>query len=142
MESELSELETRQKVQVTSLANGTLSNGRITQINPLIERNGLVKIIAQVKNTSGKLLEGMNVNVSIKKQIKNRLVVPKSAVLLRQNKEVVFVHKNGKAIWHYVKTSAENSQSYVVSEGLESGDEVIVSGNLNLAHESVVKVLK
>lgn len=141
MESELSDLKQGQKVELTSLANGTSTYGQITQINPLIESNGLVKVIALVKNKRGQFIEGMNVNVSIKKQIENQLVVPKSAVLLRQNKEVVFVHEKGKAIWHYVKTAGENSQSYVVSEGIESGDEVIVSGNLNLAHESEVKVI-
>lgn len=142
MESELSDLKRGQKVELTSLANGTSTYGQITQINPLIESNGLVKVIALVKNKRGQFIEGMNVNVSIKKQIENKLVVPKSAVLLRQNKEVVFVHENGKAIWHYVKTADENSDSFVISEGIEEGDQVIISGNLNLAHESEVKVVK
>lgn len=29
---------------------------------------------------------------------------------------------------------------YIVTEGLKAGQEVIVTGNINLAHESAVKV--
>ncbi|NIJ46621.1 hypothetical protein FHR24_003116, partial [Wenyingzhuangia heitensis] len=76
-------------------------------------------------------------------------VVPKSAVILRQNQEVLFKVVNGKAYWTYVLTTHENSSSYAViphpdksTANLEENDSIIVSGNLNLAHESEVKVLK
>ena len=74
------------------------------------------------------------------------LVVPKPAVVLRDNQEVLFKIVGGKAYWTYVKTLLENSDSYAViahpdkGATLEPGDTVIVSGNLNLAHESGVEV--
>ncbi len=45
-------------------------------------------------------------------------------------------------MWNYVTTGLENMNEYVITEGLKEGQEVIVSGNLNLAHESPVKVIK
>ena len=111
----------------------------------MVEKNGMIKVKAVLHN-SGNLLDGMNVKVLIKSNIANQLVVPKSAVLLRQNKEVVFRYKSGIAYWTYVHTTNENSSSYTIianrDRGAEinEGDTVIVSGNLNLAHESKVEI--
>lgn len=140
MESELKQVRTGQPVQVSPFANEVSYSGIITQINPVIEENGLVHIAAKVKNTDGNLLEGMNVRVLIETKLPNRLVVPKSAVLLRQNKEVVFTADNGEAKWNYVTTDQENSTAFTISDGLKAGDTVIVEGNLNLAHEARIVV--
>lgn len=140
MESELKELQKGQTLRIHPFAFENEYIGSITQINPVVEENGLVKITARVINKGGELLEGMNVRVLIQNNIPNQLVVPKSAVLLRQNKEVVFTYQDGKAFWHYVSTGQENSSSYTITDGLKADDEVIVEGNLNLAHEAKVKV--
>jgi len=50
----------------------------------------------------------------------------------------VFTFHNGLALWNYVETGPENSRRIVITSGLEEGMEVIVSGNLNLAHETPV----
>lgn len=84
-------------------------------------------------------MEGMNVEILVKKEVPASMVVPKSAVVFRQNQEVIFKYVDGKAFWTYVKTEFENSTSYtVIAEptkggSLNPGDAVIVSGNLNLA---------
>jgi uncharacterized protein YaiI (UPF0178 family) len=44
-------------------------------------------------------------------------------------------------MWNYVTTGLENVDSYTVEDGLKEGDVVIVSGNINLAHEAPVSVL-
>jgi RND family efflux transporter MFP subunit len=145
MESELSQIKTGQKVSIIPFSQTQSYQGQITEINPMIEKNGMIKIKAVLYN-SGKLLDGMNVKVLIKSTIPKQLVVPKSAVLLRQNKEVLFRYKSGIAYWTYVKTTNENSTSYTViankDRGAEiyEGDTVIISGNLNLAHESKVEI--
>jgi len=101
---------------------------------------------ALVKNTGG-LMDGMNVKVMVEKDVPNQLVVPKSAVLLRDNQEVLFrCTKDSIAFWTYIQTTGENTTSYSViahpdkGATLNSGDTIIVSGNLNLAHESKVVV--
>lgn len=143
IESEMGDVGLNSSVQIVPFALDKTYNGHISSINPLIEKNGTILVKAVVKN-DGKLTEGMNVKVRIEKEIKGQLVVPKSAVVLRDNQEVLFKVVSGKAYWTYVQTTQENSSSYAVianpdkNASLKSGDVVIVSGNLNLAHDSEV----
>ncbi len=143
LETEISEVQNGQLVTVMPIAGAKSTVGAITEINPRIDENGLVWIKAEVNNPGG-YLEGMNVKVSIKKAVENQLVVPKQAVVLRQNREVLFRYTNGIAYWTYVNILDENESQYSVeaAEGatLEPGDTVIISNNLNLAHESEVEV--
>ena len=98
---------------------------------------------AEVAN-DGTLTDGMNVRVAVRQKIAGQLVVPKSAVVIRDNLEVLFRYKEGRAQWTYVHTSLANSREYVVeanrdrSAELDPGDLIIVSGNLNLADGSEV----
>jgi len=145
IESEIGQIKTGDSVKVVSFSNDVASNGRISEINPLVDANGLVLVKAAVRNSKG-LLDGMNVRVRIEKEEPGHLVVPKSAVVLRQNQEVLFRYTRGIAFWTYVQTGLENSTAYSViahpgkGAKLEAGDTVIVSNNLNLAHESKVRL--
>jgi hypothetical protein len=118
--------------------DSTLLEGRITQINPQVDESGMVKVKARFRN-NGKLIDGMNVKVVIRKPFPDRLVVPKEALVIRQGRDVIFVRQDSLAIWKYVTVEAENSTSVAVKEGLDAGDLVIVRGNVNLAHETIVR---
>lgn len=146
LESEYALLHTGQEVAVTPFADATRTvRGRIIAINPTIDANGQVQVDAEVVN-DGTLTDGMNVRVSVREQIPEKLVVPKSAVVIRDNLEVLFRYADGKAQWTYVHTSLANSREYVVTPNtdrgaeLHAGDLVITSGNLNLADGSEVTV--
>lgn len=142
LESELPLVNPGDAVEVKPFTSDNTYRGSISSINPVIDKNGMVQVCATVSGATG-LYDGMNVRVSVKREVENALVVPKSAVVLRSNgRQVVFTHENGKAMWNYVTTGLENMNEYVITEGLKEGQEVIVSGNLNLAHESPVKVIK
>ena len=144
LEKELQQVKINQTIKICPFSTDKIYSGKISEINPIVEENGMVKIKALIAN-SGKLMEGMNVEVIIENKISNQLVVPKSAVVLRQNKEVLFRIINGKAFWTYVKTEFENSNSYTVKANTDRGaeinvgDTIIISNNLNLAHESEVE---
>lgn len=142
IESELRDIKKNDKVTIQPFALNETFIGKITTINPQIEKDGTILIKAQVKN-NGELLEGMNVKVFIQKDIPDQFVVPKAAVVLRDNQEVLFTVKNGKAYWTYILTTLENSKEYAVipdpeksSASLKPGDTIVVSDNLNLAHDS------
>jgi RND family efflux transporter MFP subunit len=142
LESEIYLLSVGQQVSVQAFAlEEGIYKGKVTQINPMVDENGLVTVKALIQNKDGKLLEGLNVKVIAERTLHHQLIIPKSALLLRQNKQVVFTYRNGKALWNYVKTGLENSEFYTIVEGLNEGDEVIVEGSLNLAHESEVEVI-
>lgn len=146
IESEVLEISVNGSIEVAPFALKKTYQGYITTINPQVEEDGTILVKAKVKN-DGKLLEGMNVKVFIQKDIPEQFVVPKSSVVLRQNQEVLFTVKSGKTYWTYVQTTNENSSQYTViphpdksSASLKVGDTIVVSNNLNLAHDTEVTV--
>ena len=143
LESELPLIKSGDKVIVTPYSDAaSKQEGRITQINPLVDDKGMVKVKASV-NGRGRLFSGMNVRVNVHRSLDSQLVIPKSAVVLRSGKQVVFTLKDGKAQWNYVQTGLENAESYsMADDALKEGDTVIVTGNVNLAHEAPVKVVE
>jgi len=146
LESEIGRLKVGQAVNMRPFVEDSVFyNGKIIEINPIVDEHGLVVVKAIVPNSDGKLIQGMNVKVFIKDQVDDCLIVPKEAVVLRNNRQVVFTYSQGKAMWNYVETVLENSISFSVTkekDGMQeifAGDTVITIGNLNLAHEAEVK---
>jgi len=144
IEKELSKIHISQQIKIIPTASDSiLFSGKIIEINPVVDENGLIKIKAKVENsrkTKFDLVSGMNVKVIIENFIHNQLVIPKSALILRSGRQVIFTYQNGKAIWNYVSTGSENKTSYVITNGLEENDTVIIDGALNLAHEASVVI--
>jgi RND family efflux transporter MFP subunit len=147
IEKELPKLHIGQRIKISPLANDSISYwGKISEINPLVDKNGLIKVIAKVGNPDTNikedfnLISGMNVKITIENILVSQLSIPKSALVLRSGKEVVFSYEEGRAKWNYVKTNAENKCCYAVLEGLKENDTIIVEGALNLAHDAIVEL--
>ncbi len=119
--------------------------GRIVSVNPLVDKNGQVSVEAEIAN-NGSFIDGMSVKLIVEKDLPGQLVVPKSAVVIRDNLEILFRYRDGKAQWTYVHTLMDNSSEYVITANTERGadlavgDSIIISGNLNLAHETPVTI--
>lgn len=147
MESEYSFLSIGLPVKIRPFADQTKTRaGKVTNINPVVDSKGQISVRAQVSN-DGTLIDGMNVKVIVERMIPEQLVVPRSAVVIRDNLNVLFTcSEDGKAHWIYVTILYSNGDSYVVEANkdrnseLNEGDQVIVSGNLNLADNSEVTI--
>ena len=145
LESELPLIKVGDEVKVTPYASAIgARRGSISEINPIVDANGMVRVKAQV--TGGdRLYEGMNVRVSVKRSVPDQLVVPRTAIVLRSGKQVLFTVKDSLAMWNYVTTGLENMTEYTLvnREGgdLQEGMTVITSGNINLAHETPVRII-
>ncbi|UAM98030.1 efflux RND transporter periplasmic adaptor subunit [Polaribacter litorisediminis] len=139
LENEFQFVSIGQEIEILSFVNNDESlKGRITEINPLVDKNGLIKIKAKVLSKETNLLDGMNVKVLINKPLKDVIVIPKEALVLRSNRQVVFTLEKGLAKWNYVEVAGENNNSYAIKKGLKVSDTIIVSGNLNLSHDAKV----
>ena len=140
LEGEMDRVKKDRRIEVFPFANKSRSySGHITAVNPSIDEYGMISVTAEVKNSDGTLIDGMNVKVLAKNNKAGCIIIPKSAVLYRQNRKVVFVKDKGIANWVYVEVGDENStQVTIVDESLHEGQEVIISNNLNLAHETPV----
>lgn len=143
LEQEYSFVNKGQSVKVSLFGNSDYVKGSIVAINPTIDKNGQISVKARITGDS-RMLDGMNVRVIAERSLERQLVVPKSAVVIRDGLEVMFRYNEGKADWVYVNILDANSESYAVEANadraaqLAEGDLVIVSGNLNLADGSKV----
>lgn len=148
LESELKYITKGQTIKAATYDDlNNYITGEVTQINPMVDEKGLIKITAQVHN-KGKFIDGMNVKVFVENVVPDQLVVPKSSVVIRDNLDVLFRVKNGRAAWTYVNTVMANSDSYVVKANVDRGadlsvgDTIIISGNMNLADGSYIEIRK
>ena len=143
LENELPLINRGDRVRIQSFASPDIeSMGSVAEINPSVDKEGTVRIKAYVQPQS-KIFNGMNVRISVFRSLGKQWVVPKNAVVLRTQKQVVFTFKNGKAAWNYVETGSENSTHYTItSQTLQEGDEIIVSGNEHLADGTNVKLIE
>jgi len=144
MESEYDFVSVGLSVKVIPFADQTREyTGTVVSINPSVDERGRIAVRARVKN-DGKLIDGMNVKVVVERLVPDQLVVPRSAVVVRDNLDVLFTYSNGKAHWVYVNILLSNGDSYAIEANkdrnsvLEEGAEVIISGNLNLGDNSEV----
>lgn len=147
LEAELSSVRKGQKIKVSPFVSDSLSfEGVITEINPLVDDKGLIKIMARLDNKDNILIDGMNVRIIIEEQVRNMFVVPKDAVVERDGYHVVFIYKDGQAVWTYVDILHSNINSFAITgcqrkeTSIHEGDIIITSGNLNLADGTKVKL--
>lgn len=144
LEHEYSFIQEGQKVSVSMFGEDEQAiSGTVSSINPRVDKNGQIDVTASVPGNR-RMLDGMNVKVKLERTVPNQFVVPKSAVVIRDNLEVVFRYNNGRSDWVYVHVVNENSGFYAIEANtdrgaeLNIGDEIIVNGNLNLADGSKV----
>lgn len=151
LEGELPYIATGREVAVQPFIDVTQNySGTIKEINPYVDEKGQIAVTASISNKGGKLIEGMNVKVFIKSVKENLPTVPKSAVVMRDGYDVLFVFnpQTGKAEWRYVDILHSNSTHHVVrghkekDVQLDEGEAIIISGNLNLADGSDVEIRK
>ncbi len=141
LESEIPFISSGQKVDIIPiLAQRKSYQGEITRIKPMVNPDGTIQIMANIISKQNDLMDGMNVQVRVNKEVPKQLIVSKSAVLDRQGKLVVFTYKEGKAIWNYVNIALENNEAYAIQDGITAGDTVILDNNFNLSHLETVKL--
>jgi membrane fusion protein (multidrug efflux system) len=105
------------------------------------ENTGTVRLRSVFPNPNSILLPGMFVRATIAKaQTQKTIIVPQKAVKIEADgsKTVWLVDRKNIAIKREVKTSATYENNWVISNGLNSGDKVIVEGTMML--QSGVKV--
>ncbi|MCQ2058445.1 MAG: efflux RND transporter periplasmic adaptor subunit [Bacteroidaceae bacterium] len=148
LETEYDFVHVGQVVRVTPFNdNKCVIDGSVVSVNPSVDDHGQIAVTARVQN-NGNLLDGMNVRILLENSVPDQLVVPKSAVVIRDNMEVLFRYIDGIARWTYVKVLLSNTMEHVVEANKERGAElnvgdlVITSGNLNLGDDAPVELVK
>ncbi|KRD08965.1 hemolysin D [Flavobacterium sp. Root901] len=126
------------------LSDGTTygEKGRIETVNGLINtETGTVNIRARFPNPQGIIRSGSSTTVRIPNEVKDVIIVPQSATFELQDKIfAVVVGKDGKtknANITILENTAKNY--YVVTSGLNAGDEIVLEGVASLKEGTEIK---
>ena len=119
-------------------------------ISPVLdEASRTCECLIRFPNHEGRYRPGMFVRAEVAARIhENRLMVPRDAVLIRDDRPLVFkVTDEPRAQWLYVDTGLENSEWIEILKvhsggSLADGESVVVSDHLTLAHEAKLKIRK
>ena len=126
------QLSTMPEVQL-ELADGSIYhlNGKIDAVSGVIDqKTGSVSMRAEFPNEQNILRSGGMANIIFPYSINNVVLLPQSATQEIQDKKFVFICQPDSTL-KYTEIKVSNlsdGKNYIVTEGLKSGDKVVVEG--------------
>jgi RND family efflux transporter MFP subunit len=149
LEADLANLEPGRAARVAVPALRDTLEAIIDVISPTLDAaSRTCEVIIRFTNESGKFRPGMFCRAEIAGFVhREKLKVPKSAILIRDDRPLVFKRNDDRAQWLYVTVGLENNHWVEILQvhsggSLAPGEEVIVSDHLTLSHEALIKVRK
>ncbi|MEE9164627.1 MAG: efflux RND transporter periplasmic adaptor subunit, partial [Nitrospinota bacterium] len=126
-----------------SYAPGKIFKGEVSYVYPFLDpKTRTVKVRLEFNNEKFDLKPGMYTNVNIFPVVKEETVVVSGNVVIRSGeREVVFVKVDkGKYIPREITLGAEGEDGfYQVLEGLEEGEEIVITSQFLLDSESSLR---
>ncbi len=124
-------------------AGGVAASGSITRISPVVDaESGTVKVTVELdgSGTSGALLPGTFVTVQVPTETRpNALVVPKRAILLERDQNIVYRVQEGTAVRTPVVVGLSAHDLVEITTGLSAGDVVVTVGQESLRDGAAVR---
>lgn len=121
-------------------------SGTVTTIMPTVDPNTRTfGVEITMPNSNGKVLPGMFGRVTLNLGSANRVVVPDKAIVKQQgsgNQYVYILNPDGTVTFSQVELGQRLGDEYEVISGVESGDQVVVTGQAKLANGKKVKLSK
>jgi RND family efflux transporter MFP subunit len=123
--------------------------GRVLSINPVVDpglRAGRVTLL--LDNPQGWIKPGMFADAAVEaRYFPDRILVPRSAILEKEHRTMLFVYEDGRAKWRYVTTGEMNdTQVEIVSdpetEMVEPGEIVLVGNHFYIHHDAQVELVE
>ena len=104
--------------------------GRIKTISGVIDRQtGAVSVRAEFPNASRLLHSGATGSVLIPSTYKGCIVIPQEATVKQQDKTLVYKVVNGKAASAIIQVAdVDDGKTYIVTDGLKVGEEIVAKG--------------
>jgi RND family efflux transporter MFP subunit len=142
-ERELAKCAAGQRVYVTIPSlNDTTLIGSVASVSPVVDPSMRAGEVIVDLPAVANLRSGATARVEIVTAVyPDQLVIPQEAVLIRDNRDMVFVVLDGHADWRYVTLGPEGRGIVAVEDGVQQGEQVITSGHYSLAHDAPVAVI-
>ncbi len=142
--SETKNVQIGQKVEITPLQESEKHYlGEIYYISPTADpltKKFLVKI--KINNESQELKSGLVVRVKIfTQEIKNALLIPKTAIFKEEDKEKIYVIEKGEVKIKEIKTIPFDDKNLLVEKGLKEGEEIVLNSDYILQEGEKVKTI-
>ncbi len=144
LEDEIDKIHIGNSAEVTLPAlNNEIFNAKVVEISPYIDSQTKTgKATLLILNGNKRIKPGMFAKVSIEAaELRNKILIPKQALLVRDNRTLVFTVEDSLAKWKYVKIGEQNNKYIEILSGVKAGEDVIIQGQFNLAHDSRVRVM-
>ena len=121
--------------------------GNIESISPEVNTtNKTISIFVEVDNREYKILPGMHAEMDVEyKIVKNVFKVPLKAIIVRQDRPLIFVVAGKIVNWVYVDLGPKNDEEQGILKfysDVKEGDRVVIEGHSTLAHQSRIRILK
>ncbi len=143
-ESEKATLEVGQLANVYVDAVNQPFVGNIDRVSPIIDKNtGTFKVTVSLKDKTRTLRPGMFSRVSVIYDTHaEALLVPKDSIISQDEEKSVFIVKDGIAYKRTVSLGFIDSDYVEITEGIESHEMIITTGQRNLKDESNVELIE
>jgi RND family efflux transporter MFP subunit len=140
-EKDVYKLRLNQSANISADAlEGNSFNGKVSFISPVSDENHNYRVELVVNNQSGVLKAGtyikVNFNLGSEASV---LQIPKIALVEGVKNPFVYVTKGDKAVVCKIVVGREFGENIEVLSGLSEGDEVVVSGQINLTNNSKIE---
>lgn len=128
-------------VKVKAEGFGNTIEGRVTFLSPEYRQNTQIIVVrVLIPNPKQELIPGMQANLLLTKPGKKAIGVPVDAIVRDGKGSRLWVaDEMGAYHLRWVKTGAENSEQVEILEGVEEGENVVVTGSYLLYSELVLK---
>ena len=119
--------------------------GKISLIYPTIdERTRTFAAEIKLNNNNNKLRPGMFARVNMQFGTAKRVLVPDQAIVKQSGSgaRYVYVYDNGKVEYIQVEVGRRVDNEFEILSGIQSGDQVVISGQSRLVDGAAAKVVK
>jgi HlyD family secretion protein len=122
---------------------------QVDVVSPQFDRESRTcQVLIRLQDPGGRIRPGMFTRVLIAGQtFLDRLLVPREAIIMRDDRPLLFKVEDKRAKWLYVQLGESNDDLIEITKVLQGGqlapgDKVVVSDHLTLTHDALVTVKK
>ncbi|MGO0062743.1 efflux RND transporter periplasmic adaptor subunit [Brevibacillus fluminis] len=140
-ETQVGLLHNDQAVEVKIPAINTTVKGTISSVSPIADSSKMYPVEIAVNNADLRAKDGMVASLDIAGQKRKAMVVPREAVMMKEQKYFVYVVDGEKAKQVTIQAGDSDGKQMEVLSGLTEGQEVVVKGQNTLADGTAVVVI-
>ena len=142
-EQTVNEIQLGDKVDVLMTAISELPlEGTVATIAPAAGQTGMYTVSVELNNSKGIIKSGMMAEVRFTAEhAEDTIVLPRNAVITKDEETYVYIVTGGKAKKVIVETGIEAGETIEITKGLKDGDAVITKGQTYVSDGEEVNVL-